>query len=44
MYQTEFKEAKDAKKIIKGTRKNKGVIRKFHPKKRIICTEVKLAK
>ena len=42
--QTDFKEAKANKKTISGTKRNKGVITKFQPKKRKVCNPVKLLK
>jgi hypothetical protein len=44
VYQTEFKEAKENKRITKGTKRSKGVIRKFQAKKRKVCSPVKLLK
>jgi hypothetical protein len=42
--QTDFKEAKANKKIVRGARINKGVMAKFQPKKKKVCNPVKLLK
>jgi hypothetical protein len=44
VYQTEPKEAKENKRTTKGAKKNKGVIKKFQPRKRKVCSPVKLLK
>ena len=42
--QTDFKEAKESKKILSRAKNSKGVITKFQPRKRKVCNPVKLLK
>ena len=44
VYQTDFKEAKEVKKITNGAKKNKGIAKKLQAKKEKVCSPVKLAK